>query len=369
MALEEAIHRTAPSIKLKRLAALDHSDVCVSVLEHNFPSSNKQKRKRPQSFAIERLTLNQVHEWHADAWFMSPPCQPHTRQHDNQEQDLEDPRSKSFLHLCQLLQDMEESKLPHILIMENVVGFELSGSCKRWRQVLTNRNYCLAHFHLTPTQVGLPNDRPRYFCVAVRRNNNDDGGGDGVDDGSTDWAKILSTETNLESGPVILTQLPELDILPVDSVGDLPPLSTFLDSTAKESLRVPKKLLESPAAWCFDIVTPDLSRTACFTHSYGKFVRGTGSVLYTGPPSTKLKTLQAPQDRVFDANWADGLDLAQHLRYFSGSEMAKLMGFSESFSFPSDCTPKQEWKLLGNSLNVRVAARLCELALRVWMKK
>lgn len=388
MALNEAVQRlsrnsnSAFSIKLKRLAALDHSNLCVSVLEHNFPSrvecvntASTRKRKQPQSFDIQRLTLQQVHDWHADIWCMSPPCQPHTRQHDKQDLDLDDSRSQSFLHLCQLLQDTQENKLPKVLLMENVVGFEKSGSCRRWRTVLQGRNYSLAHFHLTPTQVGLPNDRPRYFCVAVRTTAT-------AAEADCWWTQILSAELNLDIDPKTQTQLPELGVLPVDAVGDnLPPLSMFLDipdvdndtnssKPLSSSLRVPAKLLDTPAAWCFDTVTPDDTRSACFTHSYGTFIRGTGSVLYTGPAHhyDRLQ-LQSPQDRVFDASWKEGLNLEQHLRYFSGREMAKLMGFVDTFSFPDDCGPKQQRKLLGNSLNVRVAARLCELALKVMMMR
>ena len=319
---------------------------------------------------------------------MSPPCQPHTRQHDKQDLDLDDSRSQSFLHICQLLQDTQEDKLPILLLMENVVGFEKSGSCRRWRTVLQGRNYSLAHFHLTPPQVGLPNDRPRYFCVAVRSTTTTAGAA--VPDHGTTvsslplpsatacwWTKILSKESNIDDEPNIQSQLPELGVLPVDAVCNLPPLSTFLDVTTPDdkehesslsSLRVPGKLLETSAAWCFDTVTPDDTRSACFTHSYGTFIRGTGSVLYTGPPRyyDRLQ-LQSPEDRIFDASWKEGLNLEQHLRYFSGREMAKLMGFADSFSFPVDCPPKQQRKLLGNSLNVRVAARLCELALTAMM--
>lgn len=389
MALNEAVQRlsrnrnSVSSIKLQRLAALDHSNLCVSVLEHNFPSrvegvdtASTRKRKLPQSFDIQRLTLQQVHNWHADIWCMSPPCQPHTRQHDKQDLDLDDSRSQSFLHICQLLQDVQENKLPKVLLMENVVGFEKSGSCRRWRTVLQGRNYSLAHFHLTPTQVGLPNDRPRYFCVAVRTTTTT------APEAEAEcwWTRILSTELNLDIDPQIQTQLPELGVLPVDAVGHtLPPLSSFLDtpddddtkhksSQPLSSLRVPAKLLDTPAAWCFDTVTPDDTRSACFTHSYGTFVRGTGSVLYTGPAHyyDRLQ-LQSPQDRVFDASWKDGLNLEEHLRYFSGREMANLMGFVDTFSFPDNCGPKQQRKLLGNSLNVRVAARLSELALTAMM--
>lgn len=117
MALAQALQRCAPKRRLEQLAALDHSDLCLKVLEHNSPSKNR-------TVSIERLTLKQLEEWEAMVWCMSPPCQPHTRQHENQQQDLVDPRSRSFLHLCNLLEQMKESKLPRLLLMENVVGFE-----------------------------------------------------------------------------------------------------------------------------------------------------------------------------------------------------------------------------------------------------
>lgn len=117
-----ALQRCAPNKRLERLAALDHSDLCLKVLEHNFPS-----KERP--VVIEKLTLDQIQEWNASIWCMSPPCQPHTRQHENQQHDLIDARSRSFLHLCNLLEQMEDSKLPRLLLMENVVGFESVSYC------------------------------------------------------------------------------------------------------------------------------------------------------------------------------------------------------------------------------------------------
>jgi site-specific DNA-cytosine methylase len=85
MALEEAIERI-PEVEfsLRRIAALDHSDLCTRVFEHNFGSDSQ-----PKSFSIQRLTQRQVEEWNAVIWAMRPPCQPHTRQHSNQEEDLD----------------------------------------------------------------------------------------------------------------------------------------------------------------------------------------------------------------------------------------------------------------------------------------
>jgi tRNA (cytosine38-C5)-methyltransferase len=380
MALEEAVKRISDSSppKLERLAALDHSDLCLGVLQHNFPSptsaaaisnhaknNNNKKRRRTateKTVAIERLTLDQVHAWHADIWMMSPPCQPHTRQHGKQKVDVDDPRSESFLHLLTLLRTMKDELLPQLILLENVVGFEASGSCLQMRQVLEQRQYHTTHLHLTPTQVGIPNDRPRYFCVAVRR------GSSSADDA---WSKLMTLE-QADKPLTIRTHLQELGVAPLSEAVNLPAISTFLDTPSnddkKMNLAIPEKLLNSQAAWCFDTVTPvDTRSTACFTSAYGRFVRGTGSVLYEGPPS-QLPSLKSPQDRQFDASWADGLDLQKYLRYFSGSEMARLMGFAPQFHFPTTITVKQQWKLVGNSLNVRVAGRLCELGLRVIMR-
>jgi tRNA (cytosine38-C5)-methyltransferase len=355
MALQQALKNVAPKwrLRLRRLAALDHSDLCLKVLQHNYAS----KHTRTVQVSIEKLTLEQLHRWSATIFVMSPPCQPHTRQHGNQKLELDDPRSQSFLHLCDLLEEMDESKLPSLLLLENVVGFEVSGSCQRWREMLANRNYHVGHFHLQPTQVGIPNDRPRYYCVAARSPDN------------VFSKENVRLETNAQAPPMIQTDFrgsgsPEQVVV-------LPPISEFLDDTAtvdEDSLRIPEKLLESRASWCFDIVTPQDQRSACFTQSYGKFIRGTGSVLWTGDLTTKFQ-LVPPEERQFNSAWKDGLNLHRNLRYFSGTEVARLMGFHlASFSFPKDFSFKQQWKLLGNSLNVQVAASVSELGLRLIMK-
>jgi tRNA (cytosine38-C5)-methyltransferase len=355
MALEEALGQTG-NLRLRRLAALDHSDLCTRAFEHNFGSDKK-------SFAIERLSLQQVEDWSATVWAMSPPCQPHTRQHDNQSEDMNDPRSSSFLHICSLLEKMDEKSLPSLLFLENVIGFETSNSCQRWRQVLANRKYHIGHFHLTPTQVGLPNDRPRYFCMAIREDAMD------RDQAEPPLQSHVNFETKVDSTEaVILKYFGELDVILEDEKSEctnLSRISAFLDKQGESdiaTLRIPEKVLSSNASWCFDLVTPNHQRSACFTQSYGRFIKGTGSVLYEDSDA-KLQ-LVAPSEREFEKDWAKDLDLSK-LRYFSGKEIARMMGFRDSFSFPPSHTVKQQWKLLGNSLNVRVASRLVQLGFRL----
>jgi len=53
-----------------------------------------------------------------------PKSQPYSRNNETSKRDDVDPRSKSFLHLCQLLKEMIKSNLPKMILMENVFGFE-----------------------------------------------------------------------------------------------------------------------------------------------------------------------------------------------------------------------------------------------------
>jgi len=491
-------------------------------------SNDGQCNNRPRQTPIERLTVEELQCHSADIWCMSPPCQPHTRQHSNQHKESEDARSKSFLHLCKLLCDMEENTLPKLILLENVVGFEKEqsncnndgnrstsstedfqrdasleqngsderrpplnevqrpssgdeessdgaiGSFQSFRRVLSRRNYHVGHFHLDPTHVGIPNNRPRHYTVAFRRWQQNRPDLDGIEVEAN--AAIGETSTNsspstglqrMQSGgepthqPSLfhdnngrrryehLFSQEQLDKPPIihdenalHEEKRLPPLaslSSFLDddlpphidgslplpilvapelSEKHKSLQIPEKVHSSSSAWCFDIATPNNNCiTSCFTHSYGKFVRGTGSILYTGPPlllegkyiisdsadssANHRFQLKSPQERVYDATWSNDLDWDNHLRYFSGTEIARLMGFpvaetphtagcmevvrAESvaktgagaastvgsvkssfrkFSFPPECTMKQQWKLLGNSLNVRVAAIVAEIGIQ-----
>ena len=449
MALEEALNKLGPLMssirtkkptntrnnnashryQLKRLAALDHSDLCVKVFSHNFAKSerdlgasssetntkpNKKRKpksslKGPKSYSIERMPLRQLEEWSADVWVMSPPCQPHTRQHNEnnhqldpqqKKKDLEDPRSKSFLKICEWLAGdgsddtsrLSDQSLPSLIFLENVVGFESSNSFGRWRSALQSREYRVGHFHLTPTQVGLPNDRPRFYTVAIR---DADCGFDNSSSvlpppmeniappSASSLLSYLPQETKEnDHAPRIWKSIPELHVTPDDKATEIEdgrqaisPISFFLDrsnsntNATAATLQVPEKVLKNQSAWCFDIVLPSDRRSSCFTHSYGRFIRGTGSILYDdetvtndGTKSSQNGVIQLlpPEEREFQANWMEQLDTTK-LRYFSGDELARLFGFSQTFSFPSDTSLKQQWKLMGNSLNVRVASKLIEL--------
>eukprot|EP00928_Gymnodinium_smaydae_P073588 TRINITY_DN56779_c0_g1_i1.p1 TRINITY_DN56779_c0_g1~~TRINITY_DN56779_c0_g1_i1.p1 ORF type:complete len:392 (+),score=83.80 TRINITY_DN56779_c0_g1_i1:290-1465(+) len=343
------------------VAAFDVSTTCNSVYESNHGL-------RPSQKPIERLSIEELDAFNADMWMMSPPCQPHTRQRakDDGKRDAADARSVSFLHLCDILTTMRSP--PKLIALENVVGFESSACAVQWREALSAA-YELREWHLDPTQAGVPMHRPRYFALAVRR-------ADGVPPSS-----------NTEQG--ISTCWPSASA-DVPVAPPLRPLSDYLELPAAlngtpagecawlEPWRVAEKTLESDSAWCFDVVRPDVpgSATACFTHSYGRFVRGTGSVLYVplhaegavqgGSASAEVPlgpdARCAPEEREFGECWRERLNQSGGaMRYFTPVEVARLLGYPASFVLPADMPAKRAWAALGNSLHVGTAAAVLAL--------
>jgi len=49
-----------------------------------------------------------------------------------------------------------------------VVGFETSDCCRSLLGAIAALGYTYEQYILTPTQYGMPNERPRYYLVACR---------------------------------------------------------------------------------------------------------------------------------------------------------------------------------------------------------
>ena len=105
-----------------------------------------------------------------------------------------------------------------------------------------------------------------------------------------------------------------------------------------------------------------------FTSGYGKHAGRAGAVLRVGDDEpldadgNKTARFRAPRP-------------GERLRYFTPAELLRLHGFPEAFSFgpiagvddDSDgagLTPRQCWKLIGNSVSVVVVAELLRALLR-----
>lgn len=179
--IDDSVSNTIPIpiiLETKLLQAFDNSHLANHVFSHNFktfyemngnPKKTKKKNKKrsassspsstsptptsttSKTFAIEKLSIRHLTAElpYADIWAMSPPCQPHTRNNVHNK-DMNDPRSKSFLHLCSLIETLPLENLPFMIVLENVVGFESSQSFNIWSNALRKRDYFVGHFHLSP---------------------------------------------------------------------------------------------------------------------------------------------------------------------------------------------------------------------------
>jgi site-specific DNA-cytosine methylase len=126
---------------------------------------------KPSNKSILGVTQKSLDKCNADVWVLSPPCQPFTRNNETVSRDAKDSRSEPFLHLLEVLKQM--TNLPKYIALENVVGFESSDCCKTYFETLHSRSYQFQQFHLDPLQFGIPNSRPRYYCIAKRISNDE----------------------------------------------------------------------------------------------------------------------------------------------------------------------------------------------------
>lgn len=211
------------------VGAWDASQHVIEIFRHNWDDPSKQRN-------ILQLKPEELQQIDADIWWMSPPCQPYTTR--GLQRDLEDRRARSFLHMVELF----EAVRPPSLAMENVEGFLKSEARTFLFERLDSLGYQFREAIICPTELGIPNRRPRYYLVASR-------------DG-----------------------LSEIDLTPRSRR----PVRDFLDANPDPDLYVGASDL-AEYGHGFDIVDPtdDDAVTACFTSAYGKSWIYSGSYLKT----------------------------------------------------------------------------------------
>ncbi|ORY39384.1 S-adenosyl-L-methionine-dependent methyltransferase [Rhizoclosmatium globosum] len=310
--LEHALKNTSTAPEV--LAAFDINQIANSVYEHNFAS-------KPSTKTIAVLTPKDIERYgHVDLWLLSPPCQPFTS--GGKALDDKDDRSKPLLHLLDLLPKLASP--PKYLFLENVPNFETSVCRNLVVTCLQKLGYEYQEYIVSPLQFGIP-----------------------MIEGDTD-----GTEPNLTLD--LKTEWP-LD----GSALTVPPLSEYLeDLTDTSPYLLPANYISSRPSFRFDIVRPESLRTSTVTKSYGtKMVTRSGSFL------------QTQKMEVVTPNFDDSASIIElGLRFLTPVEVARLHAFpidakesspsSHKLEFPKSVSMGQQWKLLGNSLNVKVIGEL-----------
>lgn len=98
---------------------------------------------------------------------MSPPCQPFTRLGNFLDSD--DNRCEAFITVCSWIKESKLKNLNYIL-MENVKGFEKSKMREDFIETLKLAGFHYQEFIISPTLIGIPNTRQRYYCIARKSN-------------------------------------------------------------------------------------------------------------------------------------------------------------------------------------------------------
>ncbi|KAJ8715945.1 hypothetical protein PYW08_013230 [Mythimna loreyi] len=300
-------------------AAVDINTVANEVYKHNFPETKLMTRN------IQKLSVQEIKKMNIDTILMSPPCQPFTR--NGKYLDDSDPRTNSFLYLIGILEQLDN--IDYIL-MENVKGFESSTVRNLFIDKLKECNFIYQEFLLCPLTIGVPNSRLRYYCTARRKN--------------LTWPFKRRDE--------IITCLPK-------DFGVPDTLESIIEDDVSDKFLVPDKKLK--CAKVLDICYRHSKRSCCFTKAYTHYVDGTGSVFTEKTPEMVQKCYEkANLSEVGSDAFVESLKELK-LRYFTPKEVLMLMSFPKSYSLPTNISMKQCYRLIGNSVNVKVISELLKL--------
>ncbi len=188
----------------------------------------------PRTREIAALQAEELRALGADTWLLSPPCQPFSRL--GRRKGLADPRSQGLRRLLQLFPRL----LPERLVLENVVGFEDSDARQELVGLLRAAGRRFVERIVCPSELGIPNRRPRYYLVAAGEPLNH---------------------------PPPPRREPE-------------PLAAYLDPEDHPELYLDAATLARHGPG-MDVVRPEDRRSACFTGAYGRLFVRCGSFLRT----------------------------------------------------------------------------------------
>ncbi|KAH8412369.1 hypothetical protein KR009_001497 [Drosophila setifemur] len=316
------------------VAAMDVNTVANAVYVHNYGSKHIKTRN------IQSLSEKEIKKLEPNMLLMSPPCQPHTRQ--GLQRDTEDKRSDALTHLCGLI---PECQTLQYILMENVKGFECSQARNQFVEALERAGFYWREFILTPTQFNIPNTRHRYYCIA-RKDRDFTFAGGKIWEEMPDGGTVDQTQTGLAQ------------------------IAEIIEKSVSSEFMVPDDVL-TKRVLVMDIIHPTQSRSMCFTKGYTHYTEGTGSAFTPLSPEESHRIFELVKE--IDSNNSESLkskeviqqrlDLLHQikLRYFTPREVARLMSFPEEFDFPAETTNRQKYRLLGNSINVKVVGELIKL--------
>lgn len=327
-------------VAVKHIVAIDCSDTVCDIYDHNFHRSESAVAGTVTRSVLRRCLIARGSvivesvDGLSDVWTLSPPCQPYTTTRGALSRDERDNRSKGLDHLTHLLRHMKLR--PRYIILENVAGFVGSNMLAKWKVTLGDCGYTWREFLLSPTDVGVPNERRRYYMVCESSLSAPPGSSPPEDGRLVRF--IPSQENEIRTS---LPALPGSNVM-LKTIGDF--LLVEKGSEESERLLVPQRLLS--AAWApsrLSICGKNDTRSYCFTKGYGRiFDRSSGSLLFTlGDTGSQLDRTTLSEQH-------------GHLRLFSPEELLLLFGFPPTYTFPDGLSQSQKYAAVGNSISIPV---------------
>ncbi|CAG9827518.1 unnamed protein product [Diabrotica balteata] len=306
-------------VKGNIVASIEINNIANEIYKLNFPETYLWNAN------IEGITVEDIKKLNVDTILMSPPCQPFTR--NGLQNDIKDPRTASFIHLLNIFPELNIK----YLLVENVKGFENSEMRDMLVKVLSENDYNYQEFIVSPHQIGVPNSRNRYYCLARK------------------YARFSF------------------------EVGHL--LDSFPDHCERQECFSIEHILEEnvdPKYYLSDSILIKYSniidicykhskRSCCFTKAYSRFIEGTGSVFTDKPEKEVVEVFNKIKTTELSNNSKLNLLKSLGLRFFTPREICRLMCFPDEFYFPPTIGDRKKYMVLGNSINVRVVSKLIQL--------
>ncbi|KAJ2736578.1 hypothetical protein IW152_000753 [Coemansia sp. BCRC 34962] len=223
--------------------AFDTNEIANTVYEHNFGY-------RPSNKSIDYLEPHDIDRHKANCWLLSPPCQPYTR--GGKYLDDQDNRARGLIHLLKLLPRVKYT--PDYVLLENVMNFENSRSRSLLVSTLGHLGFVVREFLISPTQIGIPNSRLRYFLVARRQWPRPLSSNESEEYLAWVAANKQRTDNYIQRGrDALFTQWP-VDLAAGGVPADIAPLASYIDTTYDSSLLVPEAYILKRRNLEFDIV-------------------------------------------------------------------------------------------------------------------
>lgn len=353
-----------------QITAADINTTANAVYRHNHLREGKHVLLQRN---IKSFTAKELDQMRLNLITMSPPCQPFSRL--GLKRDLNDHRCDSFQHLMSTLPLL--SHPPEFIMLENVKGFDTSEAHELLIETLIKCNYQFAEFLLSPTQFSIPNSRQRYYLIARKAKQT----GDHLSKAEYvanihSQVPLVASDQSIFANDAKVSFVDHISLCSKSSPTVKPgnfcsTIEPYLDSTVEPAEFEPTSdtLLRYHAL--FDLVTRHSTSTNCFTKSYAHRIEGCGSILMTASNLSMdgvyaeiahLKSQQQTDD-ADDETSGKIVQLLRSLglRFFTPREVANLMSFPPNFEFPPDLNLKQQYRVLGNSVNVLV----CQYLLRI----